>query len=67
MADQPRSKLIEKNPIGNGLDAFRASFNSTCERSSVSCGPDALEQLTLEGNGSSGHIIVSGRVCLTIV
>ena len=28
MADQLRSKIIKDNPIGKGLDAFRASFNS---------------------------------------
>ncbi|KAF3768220.1 hypothetical protein M406DRAFT_109223 [Cryphonectria parasitica EP155] len=46
MADQSQSKIIESNPIGNGLDAFRASFSSICEGASVSCTPDALEQLS---------------------
>ncbi|KAJ4307335.1 hypothetical protein N0V88_000718 [Collariella sp. IMI 366227] len=30
MADQPRSEIIKDNPIGNGLDAFRTSFNTVC-------------------------------------
>ena len=30
MADQPRSRVIKNNPIGNGLNAFRASFNPAC-------------------------------------
>jgi hypothetical protein len=29
--DQERSKLVEDSPIGNGLDAFRATFNSICK------------------------------------
>ncbi|KAK3312493.1 hypothetical protein B0H66DRAFT_608756 [Apodospora peruviana] len=48
MADQPRSEIIKDNPIGKGLDAFRASFNSICEGASVSCTLDALEQLGQE-------------------
>ncbi|XP_044721135.1 uncharacterized protein HRG_06132 [Hirsutella rhossiliensis] len=35
MADQNRSELIKKYPIGNGLDAFLASFSSTCEDRSL--------------------------------
>jgi hypothetical protein len=50
MTDQPRSKIIEENPIGKGLDAFRTSFNSTCEGRSISCTPDALGQLGHDGN-----------------
>ncbi len=45
MTDQ-RSKIIEQNPIGNGLDVVRASFNSICEGGS----PDALGQLGHDGN-----------------
>ncbi|KAB5511463.1 hypothetical protein GE09DRAFT_932421, partial [Coniochaeta sp. 2T2.1] len=45
MIDQPRSKIIEENPIGKGLDAFRASFNSMRKGPSISCTPDALERL----------------------
>ncbi|KAK7407904.1 hypothetical protein QQX98_009915 [Neonectria punicea] len=48
MADQSRSKIIEKHPIGKGLDAFRASFNSICEDGSILCSPDALGQLDQE-------------------
>ena len=50
MAD--RSKIIEENPIGKGLDAFRASFNSICEGSNVLRSPDALAQLDRNGMGS---------------
>ncbi|KAB5549392.1 hypothetical protein GE09DRAFT_172646 [Coniochaeta sp. 2T2.1] len=45
MIDQPRSKIIEENPIGKGLDVFRASFNSMRKGPSISCTPDALERL----------------------
>ena len=58
MADQDRSIIIKDNPIGNGLDVFRASFNSVCNGASISCNPDALEQLGQEGkqqNSISGY------------
>ncbi|KAK0704195.1 hypothetical protein B0T21DRAFT_397094 [Apiosordaria backusii] len=48
MTDQLQSKIIDENPIGNGLDAFRASFNSICKGALISCTPDALEQLGQE-------------------
>ena len=49
MADQLRSKIIEDNPIGNGLDAFHASFNTVCTDRTISRVPDALGQLDQEG------------------
>jgi hypothetical protein len=49
MGNQPQSKIIEDNPIGNGIDAFRGSFSSVCERAHLSCIPDALDQLEHEG------------------
>ncbi|KAL2755485.1 hypothetical protein ACRALDRAFT_1051127 [Sodiomyces alcalophilus JCM 7366] len=50
MVDQARLQIIKNNPIGNGLDAFRTSFNSRCEGTGagVSCHPDAFEQLGQE-------------------
>ncbi|KAK3933951.1 hypothetical protein QBC46DRAFT_400887, partial [Diplogelasinospora grovesii] len=45
MAEQSRSKIVEENPIGNGLDAFRASFNTLCTGSDIPCTLDALGQL----------------------
>jgi hypothetical protein len=53
MADQLRSKIMEENPIGNGLDAFRASFHSICEGAHTSCTPDALEQLGHDGKAET--------------
>ncbi|KAL2886391.1 hypothetical protein HOO65_060221 [Ceratocystis lukuohia] len=47
MENQSPSKIIENHPIGKGLDAFRASFNSICEDMSILCSPDALDQLDL--------------------
>ncbi|KAK0728902.1 hypothetical protein B0T26DRAFT_810694 [Lasiosphaeria miniovina] len=47
MADQ-QLNIIKDNPIGNGLDAFRASFSSVCEGAGVLYTPDALEQLGQE-------------------
>lgn len=49
MADELQSKVIEDNPIGTGLDAFRSSFNSICESRSISTQEDALIQLGEEG------------------
>ena len=48
--DEAQSQIIEENPIGEGLDAFRASFRSTCESKGVSCSPDALDQFNKQGN-----------------
>ncbi|RSL39791.1 hypothetical protein CEP51_016769, partial [Fusarium floridanum] len=48
MRNESQSKVIEDNPIGNGLDAFRASFNSICEGASISPTPEVLEQLEQE-------------------
>ncbi|KAM9873871.1 hypothetical protein VDGL01_12050 [Verticillium dahliae] len=48
MRDQAQTKIIEDNPIGNSLDAFRASFNSIYEGTSISCIPEALERLGQE-------------------
>lgn len=49
MRNESQSKVIEDNPIGNGLDAFCASFNSICEGAGISCCPDALDELDQEG------------------
>ncbi|RSL45552.1 hypothetical protein CEP51_016063, partial [Fusarium floridanum] len=48
MRDELQSEIIEDNPIGNGLDAFRASFNSTCEGAGISCTPDSIDKLGQE-------------------
>ncbi|KAL2168365.1 hypothetical protein VTG60DRAFT_7343 [Thermothelomyces hinnuleus] len=48
MAEQSRSEIIEKNPIGNGLEGFRASYRSVCNSKSIPCTFDALGQLDLE-------------------
>ncbi|KAG9229575.1 hypothetical protein BJ875DRAFT_537638 [Amylocarpus encephaloides] len=42
MANKTRSEIIKANPIGKGLDAFRASFNPICEDRSLSCFLDVL-------------------------
>lgn len=49
MTDQLQSKIIEDNPIRDGLDAFRALFNSICEGVHLSHAPNALQQLSQEG------------------
>ncbi|KAB5511550.1 hypothetical protein GE09DRAFT_916767, partial [Coniochaeta sp. 2T2.1] len=47
-----RSKIIDEHPIGKGLDAFRASFNSMCKGANISCTPDALERLGRDGKAN---------------
>ncbi|KAK7210153.1 hypothetical protein V2G26_017331 [Clonostachys chloroleuca] len=48
MTDQNRSKVIQEHPIGNGLNAFRTSFNSICEDRNISPDPAAVEHLGQE-------------------
>jgi hypothetical protein len=50
MADQARSEIIKDNPIGKGLDAFRASFTSVCENKSIPSTLDSLGKLGHDGN-----------------
>ncbi|POR32939.1 Uncharacterized protein TPAR_06835 [Tolypocladium paradoxum] len=45
MTDQSRSEVIKEHPIGNGLDAFRASFSSICDDRSVARSSAAIDQL----------------------
>ncbi|KAK4135944.1 hypothetical protein BT67DRAFT_461555 [Trichocladium antarcticum] len=46
MTNQPRSTIIEDNPIGNGLDAVRASFNTVCTDALGQLDQEALRKLT---------------------
>ncbi|KAG7110950.1 hypothetical protein HYQ45_017365 [Verticillium longisporum] len=45
MADRPWPQIIQKNPIGKGLEAFDASFKSICANRSIPAHPAALEKL----------------------
>ncbi|KAL2158244.1 hypothetical protein VTH06DRAFT_4564 [Thermothelomyces fergusii] len=47
-AIQRHLSVIEQNPIGIGLDAFRASFKSICDTASLSCTSNALQELDEE-------------------
>ncbi|RSL38977.1 hypothetical protein CEP51_016856, partial [Fusarium floridanum] len=60
MRNESQSKVIEDNPIGNGLDAFRASFNSICEGAGIPCSPDALDKLGQEDLQNVVFVLVSG-------
>ena len=53
MADQARSQIIKDNPIGKGLDVFRASFGLICEGASVPCTLDSLGRLDREGKNDN--------------
>ncbi|KAF5131576.1 hypothetical protein E5D57_007931 [Metarhizium anisopliae] len=50
MSDQSRLELINANPIGNGLDAFRALFTSICTSRNLTSTADTLHQLGSEGS-----------------
>ena len=50
MADQSRSEIIKREPIGDGLNGFRDSFSSACSNLRISCSPKALDQLNNEGD-----------------
>lgn len=56
--------IIERNPIGKGLDAFRASFNRICDGAYLPCNSDALNQLGQEGKNGNGALL---RALLTIM
>ncbi|EGO57000.1 hypothetical protein NEUTE1DRAFT_84642 [Neurospora tetrasperma FGSC 2508] len=46
MTDRPQSEIIREHPIGTGLDAFRAAFESVCKDRGISFPtPDALRKL----------------------
>ncbi|RMJ01691.1 hypothetical protein CDV36_015615 [Fusarium kuroshium] len=61
MRDETQAKIIGDNPIGNGLDAFRASFQSICKGGSISLIPNALEQLEREGTASVAAVCYSNQ------
>ncbi|KAK8912164.1 hypothetical protein VCV18_012748 [Metarhizium anisopliae] len=50
MSDQSRLELINANPIGNGLSAFRALFASICTSRNLTPTADTLLQLGSEGS-----------------
>ncbi|KAJ2996128.1 hypothetical protein NUW58_g1072 [Xylaria curta] len=60
MMDQFRSRIIADNPIGTGLDSFRASFSSTCEGQSIACSADSLGRL--DHNGNLSRLCLSARL-----
>ena len=43
--DEPQLKIIQENPSGNGLNAFRSIYRGA----GVSCTPDSLKQLDQKG------------------
>ena len=49
MAGHTRSTLIFENPIGNGLDVFRATFTSICVGADLRSPDEAVDQLRREG------------------
>ncbi|QLI74779.1 uncharacterized protein G6M90_00g113490 [Metarhizium brunneum] len=48
MSDQRRLELIDENPIGKGLDAFRTLFTSVCSNRNVTFTACTLGQLSNE-------------------
>jgi hypothetical protein len=52
MASLSESEIIQKYPIGRGLDAFRDSFSSTCAELGLRVSPDEIRQFSHEGEMS---------------
>lgn len=50
MTEQTRSNVIKSYPLGNGLDAFRASFHRICDEYNLLPSPNAVERFSREGN-----------------
>jgi hypothetical protein len=49
MSDQRRSRLIIENPIGNGLNGFRATSTLICEGADLRLADEAVDRLKREG------------------
>ncbi|KAK8016085.1 hypothetical protein PG993_014274 [Apiospora rasikravindrae] len=45
MEEESRRRVVAEHPIGNGLDAFRASFDLLCEGKNIVCSPHSVTQL----------------------
>lgn len=43
--DEAKLKIIDENPIGDGLDAFRNEFASICDSMGLVCSPDEFDRL----------------------
>jgi hypothetical protein len=56
MSDQTRSKLIIENPIGNGLNSFRATFTLICEGADLCSADEAVDRLKREGEPQESTI-----------
>ncbi|KAK4118470.1 hypothetical protein N657DRAFT_372242 [Parathielavia appendiculata] len=61
MAGQSRSEIIKRNPIGNGLDGFQASYRSVCSSKSIRYASDTLDQLDDEGLASCLRCVSSSK------
>ncbi|KAK8002234.1 ubiquitin thioesterase OTU1 [Apiospora arundinis] len=59
MEDQSRSKIIAENPIGKGLDSFRAAFGRICESKGISCSPKSLDHLNRDDLQKLAIVILS--------
>jgi hypothetical protein len=47
-----RSETIRNNPIRDGLNSFRSTFKSTCEKHSFALLTDSLGQIGAKGNAA---------------
>jgi hypothetical protein len=52
MASLSKSEIVQKYPIGRGLDVFRDSFSSTCAELGLRVSPDAVRQFSHKGEMS---------------
>ncbi|KAK6859033.1 hypothetical protein PG995_004886 [Apiospora arundinis] len=64
MDDHVRSKIIAENPIGTGLDNFRATFERVCESKGISRSPESLDHLDRDDLQELSIVILSSLLGL---
>lgn len=52
MAQLSKREIIESRPIGDGLNAFRDEFVSTCRSSGLPCSVQSVHELDHDGTYS---------------
>ncbi|KAK8872459.1 kinase-like domain [Apiospora arundinis] len=64
MDDHLRAKIIAENPIGTGLDTFRAAFERICESKGFSCSLESLDHLDRDDLQEISIVILSSLLGL---
>ncbi|KAI1420215.1 serine/threonine-protein kinase Sgk2 [Xylaria sp. FL1777] len=64
MAAQSRSQIIKSKPIGNGLNGFLESFNSTCKDLGITPSSQSLDEVGNEGLRKLATNLISALLVL---